>query len=44
MTARLALCLTLLMTLPGCALIFGAAAAVVVDEGIEQERGGDGLF
>lgn len=32
-------------TLAGCApLIVGGAAAVVADEVVEQDRGGDGLF
>jgi hypothetical protein len=32
-------------TLSGCApLIVGGAAAVVADEAIEQDQGGDGLF
>lgn len=32
-------------TLPACApLVIGGAAAVVADEVIEQDRGGDGLF
>ena len=31
-------------TLSGCALAVGAGAAVVADEIIEEERGGDGLF
>lgn len=30
--------------LQGCALAVGAAGAVVADEVIERERGGDGLF
>ena len=31
--------------LSGCAaMAVGAAGAVVVDEALEQERGGDGLF
>ncbi len=31
--------------LSGCApLVVGGAAAVVADEAIEQDRGGDGLF
>lgn len=31
--------------LAGCApVLFGAAGAVVVDEVMERERGGDGLF
>ena len=34
---------TLAMT--GCApLVIGGAAAVVADEAIEQDKGGDGLF
>ena len=32
-------------TLSGCApVVIGAAGAVVADEVIEQEKGGDGLF
>lgn len=43
MTIR-ALALALLL-LPGCApVVIGAGAAVLVDQAIEQERGGDGLF
>ena len=30
--------------LSGCAVAFGAGAALVADEAVEQERGGDGLF
>ena len=30
--------------LSACALAVGAGAAVVVDEIVEDERGGDGLF
>jgi hypothetical protein len=40
LAALLALC-----TAAGCApLIIGGAGAVVVDEAIEQDQGGDGLF
>lgn len=32
-------------TLPGCgALLIGGGAAVVADEAVEQDKGGDGLF
>ena len=35
----------LMLTLAGCApLVVGGAAAVVADEVIEQDKGGDGLF
>lgn len=35
----------LMLTLAGCApLVVGGAAAVVADEVVEQDRGGDGLF
>ncbi len=35
----------LLLTMAGCApLLIGGAGAVVADEVIEQEKGGDGLF
>ncbi len=47
MTKQLILALGLLISgfaLQGCALAVGAGAAVVVDEIIEDERGGDGLF
>ena len=34
-----------MMALTGCAqLVIGAGAAVVADEVVENERGGDGLF
>jgi hypothetical protein len=34
-----------LTTLPACApLVIGGGAAIVADEVIEQEQGGDGLF
>lgn len=37
--------LTAAPLLSGCTpLVFGAAGAVVADEVIEQEKGGDGLF
>ena len=33
------------LSLAGCApLIVGGAAAVVADEAVEQDKGGDGLF
>lgn len=46
MGLRMWLALALSMTaLSGCApLVVGAAGAVVVDEVMEQESGGDGLF
>ncbi|WP_333815172.1 hypothetical protein [Tabrizicola sp.] len=35
----------LAMTVAGCApLLVGGAAAVVADEVVEQDKGGDGLF
>ena len=35
----------LMLTMAGCApLVIGGAAAVVADEAIEQDQGGDGLF
>ena len=35
----------LMLTMAGCApLIIGGAAAVVADEAVEQDKGGDGLF
>lgn len=35
----------LMLTMAGCApLIIGGAGAVVADEVVEQEKGGDGLF
>jgi len=35
----------LLLTMAGCApLIIGGAGAVVADEVVEQDQGGDGLF
>ena len=45
--SRLILGMSLLLSsfaLQGCAVAVGAAGAVVVDEVMEQERGGDGLF
>ena len=37
--------LVALMAAAGCApLVVGGAVAVVADEAIEQEKGGDGLF
>jgi hypothetical protein len=45
MTRYLALALVLGLTLAGCApLVVGGAVAVVADEAVEQEKGGDGLF
>jgi hypothetical protein len=48
MPAPLAQALAALLThatLSACApLIIGGAGAIVVDEAIEQEQGGDGLF
>lgn len=39
------LALTVAATLPACApLLIGGGAAVVADEVIEQDQGGDGLF
>ncbi|HMS94533.1 MAG TPA: hypothetical protein PKA03_04835 [Tabrizicola sp.] len=35
----------LLLSVAGCApLLLGGAAAVVADEAVEQDKGGDGLF
>lgn len=35
----------LILTLTGCApLILGGAGAIVADEAVEQDKGGDGLF
>ena len=35
----------LMLTLAGCApLLIGGAGAVVADEVVEQDKGGDGLF
>jgi hypothetical protein len=35
----------LMLTVAGCApLVVGGAAAVVADEAVEQDNGGDGLF
>lgn len=35
----------LMLTMAGCApLLVGGAAAVVADEAVEQDKGGDGLF
>jgi len=40
-----ALLLALTLVTAGCApLVVGGAAAVVADEVIEQDKGGDGLF
>lgn len=37
--------LATMLALSGCApLVVGGAVAVVADEAIEQEKGGDGLF
>ena len=37
--------LTIATSLPACApLLIGGGAAVVADEVVEQDRGGDGLF
>jgi hypothetical protein len=37
--------LAVLLALSGCApLVVGGAVAVVADEAIEQDQGGDGLF
>lgn len=34
-----------MLSLPACApLLVGGAVAVVADEAVEQEKGGDGLF
>ncbi len=48
MMRKTGLALVLLMTglmASGCApLIVGGAAAVVADEAVEQDKGGDGLF
>lgn len=42
---RLILIALITATLNGCApVLIGAAGAVVVDEVLEEERGGDGLF
>lgn len=44
-TGWMALLALLALTIAGCApLIVGGAAAVVADEVIEQDQGGDGLF
>lgn len=35
----------LVLSMAGCApLVIGGAAAVVADEAVEQDKGGDGLF
>ena len=40
-----AVALAAMVALSGCApLLIGGAGAVVADEAIEQEQGGDGLF
>lgn len=47
MTRKTLTILALLMAAPmlaGCAAAVGAGAAVVADEAVEDERGGDGLF
>ena len=37
--------LMILTTLPACApLLIGGGAAIVADEAVEQDQGGDGLF
>lgn len=37
--------LAMILALSGCApLVVGGAVAVVADEAIEQDQGGDGLF
>ncbi len=42
---RILAVVVLMAGVSGCApLIVGAAGAVVADEAIEQDRGGDGLF
>lgn len=39
------LAMLLALTVAGCApLVVGGAAAVVADEVVEQDKGGDGLF
>jgi hypothetical protein len=39
------LAILLALTVAGCApLVVGGAAAVVADEVVEQDKGGDGLF
>jgi hypothetical protein len=44
-TAFALLVLTAALMVTGCApLVIGGAAAVVADEVIEQDKGGDGLF
>lgn len=44
-TGLAGLLLVVVLTSTGCApLIVGGAVAVVADEAIEQEKGGDGLF
>ncbi len=41
----MALMTLLVLTVAGCApLVVGGAVAVVADEAIEQDQGGDGLF
>ena len=42
---RLSIAAALVVTLAGCTpLLVGAGAAVVADEAMEREEGGDGLF
>jgi hypothetical protein len=42
---RLLILLAVTLAIPACApLVVGGAVAVVADEAIEQEKGGDGLF
>ena len=44
-TVWFVLALITVAALSGCApLLFGGAGAVVADEAIEQDQGGDGLF
>jgi hypothetical protein len=44
-TGLMVLAALLVLTTAGCApLLVGGAAAVVADEAVEQDNGGDGLF
>ena len=44
-TGMVVLAALLALTVAGCApLVVGGAVAVVADEAIEQDQGGDGLF
>lgn len=44
-TGLVGLAMLLAMAVSGCApLLVGGAAAVVADEVVEQDKGGDGLF